>query len=362
MTLPELAEILFVTRKWPPAVGGMETWSFKLSEELAKLGPVEVIALPGQANGLPPKVFALLAFPFKVAWRYLRRKRAPEILHIGDMALWPIGLLTRLRKAPARIVISAHGTDVSYPRRGGLRGRLYGYYLRLGSRLLPHAAVIANSRMTAAAADENGWGNAFVVPLATDMRGKPAGGKHNSKLLFAGRLIKLKGCAWFIRNVLPKLPDGTVLQVAGTALDEIERTALAASGVEYLGKLDQTHLAAAYREAMCVVVPNIELPSGEFEGFGLVAPEAAAAGGVVLAAHCGALPEAVVDGKTGFLVAPQNPQAWVAAITRIANWTQAERTAFTGQSMKVASKLYSWQRVAKEVTDIYARVLSQPDT
>ncbi len=351
MSLPP--DILFVTRKWPPAIGGMETWSVKLSAELAKLRTVETIALPGRANGLPPKVSALLTFPLTVARRYFRRACAPAIIQVGDMALWPVGLLSRLRKGPTRVIIAAHGTDVSYPRRGGPRGRLYGFYLRLGAWLMPDATVIANSAVTAAAARENGWANIRIVPLATDLRDARPKDAHNGKLLFAGRLIKRKGCGWFIRNVLPKLPSGTVLQVAGTVLDDDERLALGAAGVEYLGKLDQTRLAAAYGRAMCVIVPNIQLPNGEFEGFGLVAPEAATAGGVVLAARCDGLPEAVIDGRTGFLVAPQDPAAWVAAIDRIARWTPEQRAAFTAEAMSTAKEVFSWPRVARDVVAVY---------
>ena len=47
--------VMFITRKWPPAVGGMETWSVRLAEELARIGPVEVVALPGRADRRPPR-------------------------------------------------------------------------------------------------------------------------------------------------------------------------------------------------------------------------------------------------------------------------------------------------------------------
>ena len=46
--------VLFITRKWPPAVGGMETYSHRLSGELAKHVPVQTVALPGAPSGLPP--------------------------------------------------------------------------------------------------------------------------------------------------------------------------------------------------------------------------------------------------------------------------------------------------------------------
>ena len=82
--------ILFVTRKWAPATGGMETYCLRLTETLAEHEPVEVIALKGRANGMPPGVLALLAFPFTVIARCLARREAPRVLHLGDMAVWPL--------------------------------------------------------------------------------------------------------------------------------------------------------------------------------------------------------------------------------------------------------------------------------
>lgn len=348
-------DICFVTRKWAPAVGGMETWSQQISAELAKHVPLEVIALPGRSNGLPPTALALLAFPFRVAWRYLRRKRAPDILHIGDMALWPVGLLARLRHSSTQIIMTAHGTDVSYTRRAGLRGRLYGAYLQLGARMLGNATVITNSRATERATHENGWSNTQVIPLATDIIGPAPDGSHNGSILFVGRLVELKGCAWFIRNVLPLLPEGFHLQVAGTCIDNDERAALTSPRVTYLGKLQGDLLVEAFSKAMCIVLPNIRPASGTFEGFGLVATEGAAAGGVVIAARCGGLPEAVVDQRTGFLIEPEQPELWANEIMRIAHWTEEERRSFIQKSMQCADAQFRWPRVAKDILQIYQR-------
>ncbi|MFC6657675.1 glycosyltransferase family 4 protein [Roseibium salinum] len=180
-----------------------------------------------------------------------------------------------------------------------------------------------------------------------------------TEILFVGRLVKRKGCAWFIRNVLPELPQDTVLQVAGTVSDREERSALEAPNVEYCGSLRGEALTNAYRNAMCVIVPNIELANGEFEGFGLVATEAAAAGGVVLAARCGGLPEAVVEGRTGFLVAAGNPADWVGAIQRIGGWSEQERADYTSASVNVVREHFSWRRVALDVAQIYCEAVDE---
>jgi glycosyltransferase involved in cell wall biosynthesis len=347
----DIPPTLFVTRKWPPAVGGMETWSVRMADELAKLGRVEVVALPGRPDGSAPATWRLLLFPFVVIARFLGAKPRPATVHLGDMALWPLGLVLG---AGRRTVVSAHGTDVAYHRRGGFRGTLYGAYLRLGAKLLPEAQVVANSAATAAAAAETGWRTAAIVPLATDLRAGDAAPGHDGSILFAGRLVTRKGCGWFVREVLPLLPEGTRLRIAGTPWDPSEAWVMNDPRVDYLGALPPAELARAYASAMCVVVPNIEPANGEFEGFGLVACEAAACGAVVLAARTGGLVEAVRDSETGFLLPSGDAAAWAKAIAEVKDWAPSRRARFLCQAAAAAARHYSWRRVARETAAVYA--------
>lgn len=345
--------IRFVTRKWPPAIRGMETYSLKLSRALREYAPVEVIALPGHPDGSPPSTAALIGFGIRAAAKILATRVPRGTVQVADMALWPLAFAARLRSRRWRLALSAHGTDVSYPLRGGAKGGLYGAYLRLGARCLRPAAAIANSAATAECARRHGFRRVSVVPLATDMR--PAGppGSPEDFVLFAGRLIEQKGCAWFIRNVLPALPDGLTLKVAGTVWAQSEGEALRRPRVDYIGPQDPEAMARLYARALCVVTPNIVLPNGEFEGFGLVATEAAACGGVSLASACGGLREAVIDGVTGFLVPSGEPDAWVSKVVEISGWPRETRSTFIERSVAETAARYSWARVAAETVAAY---------
>jgi len=344
--------IWLVSRKWPPAMGGMETYAHRLAAELATCAAVRRSVLPGRPDGSPPGAVRLVAFGLATALRLLTTRFRPDVVHVSDMASWPLALAARLRSRRTALVLSAHGTDVSYPRRGGLRGRAYGGYLRLGARLLPGAAVIANSAATAAAAAECGHGDVAVVRLAADAG--PAGTPASpTRVLFAGRLLPMKGCGWFAREVLPRLPEDMTLAVAGTLGDASEAEILNRPRVEYLGRLDPTDLRAAFAGSLCVVVPNVHGADGRFEGFGLVALEAAAAGGVVLAADHGGLPDAVRDGVTGFLLPPGDAAAWADAVVRIRGWSDARRAGFLRGAQAVVRRDYGWHRVARETLAVY---------
>lgn len=348
--------LMFVTRKWPPAMGGMETYCFKLVEELRKRHPVELMALPGSADGSVPTAAQMLRFGLTTAFRLLFGRSLPDLIHVGDMASWPFALLAKLRQPSIRVVLSAHGTDVGYGRRSGWRGWFYRSYLRAGAAILGSAKVVANSEATAEASRQAGFRDISVVPLASDFRAPPPPlPDAGSNLLFAGRLIRRKGLSWFVENVLPQLPNDIRLEVAGSLWSEEEAAALNDERVIYLGVLGQPELAAAYARALCVVIPNIEMANGEFEGFGLVAVEAAAAGGVVLASDTGGLQSAVRDGVTGFLEKSGNAAAWSANIIEIRNWDPARRRAFIAASLAEVRNHFSWDRVARETEAIYAR-------
>ena len=344
--------VAFVYRKWPPAMGGMETYAFRLAAELEPHAEVERLVLPGHSDGSVPRPAELLRFGLAAGARLLFSPAPAPVVHVADMASWPLAFCARIRRPGCRVLLSAHGTDVSYSARGGLRGRLYGAYLRLGARLLTGATVLANSAATARRAAAHGFAQVEVIPLAAEIEARPRRVPRRA-VLFPGRLIRLKGCRWFIDEVLPRLPDEITLDVAGTVWDRDEEAALAHPRVRYLGKLDRPALAQACADALCVVLPNIEMADGTFEGFGLVGVEAAAAGGVVLGSNHGGIPEAVLDGRTGILLPSGDARAWAAQIEEIAGWSEERRAGFVARAQDVCDRHFTWSRVGRETAARY---------
>lgn len=87
-----------------------------------------------------------------------------------------------------------------------------------------------------------------------------------------------------------------------------ERLGLALA-VRFLGYRDDRE---AILEALdCFVLPSL------WEGFGLVLLEAMAAGRPVVASRVGAIPEVVLDGKTGYLVDPHDGSALADSMVRV---------------------------------------------
>ena len=117
-----------------PAVGEMETYSSRLCETLESRVSLERIVLPGKADGAPPRWWSLFVFFICAAVSVGLRHRGPDVVHGADMASWPLATVTILNRNRPALVLSGHGTDVIYPRRATLIGRLYALYLKLGAR------------------------------------------------------------------------------------------------------------------------------------------------------------------------------------------------------------------------------------
>ena len=363
--------VLFITRKWPPAVGGMETYCVELTRRLAERVNLDLHCLPGRKNGAPPSAPALVWFGLTLALRLLTRPVRCDVAHAGDLTLWPLVVLARLRNRNARVVVSVHGTDASYATRRGGRARLYRFYLRLAARFLTDAVLIANSRATAGLMVRLGFAQPKIVPLAATPavlqdNHAPQSVPHRANadeapyILFAGRLTRFKGCGWFIENVLQRLDPSFRLKVAGAIVDAVEGRALERPRVDFLGPVDRRTLAALRANATVVVVPNIDEGPASFEGFGLAATEASSEGGVVLTSDLFGLRDAISDGETGFLLPANNAEAWRAKIAEIAAWSPETRGAFIENAATKNASAYSWDRVADETQAAYDGSADQP--
>lgn len=345
---------LFITRKWRPAVGGMETYCHEMAEELGRRVDLTIQALPGRADGGRPSIPAHMLFGLRMVWYLARRARSFDVIHAADMAIWPLAWLGGQVNRRAVAVASAHGTDVAYPVRRGILPWLYGLHLRLGALLAKRLRVIANSEATAALCRKSGYTEVRVVPLGVRVISRAPAERAEGYVLFVGRLVVRKGCGWFVREVLPLLPTDMTLRIAGTVWDSSERPAIDDPRVEFLGPVFGEELADLRRRAIAVVMPNVRLHEGDFvEGFGLAALETAADGGILCGARLGGIVDAVRDGETGFLLPSADPRAWAEKIEALSRWLPAERAALVENARAIVGREFTWERTATETLVVY---------
>lgn len=359
-------QVLLISRKWPPAVGGMETYSWELSQELEQIASVNLHTrvLPGRKDGRPPHAIAIAWFFASTAWFLFRSKNKYDVVHFGDMVQIGLACVSRWRSPNTRNVIALHGLDVIYGRRAGLLPRIYRSYLAWTRRRKCIDCFIANSRNTARLLEDQGFGPVAVVPLGVRLSAdhdRPAieAISEDRFILFFGRVFRRKGPRWFAEHVLPLLPPDVHLTVVGTVWDSDDG--------DYLEQNPRTRMPGAFpvdfgreefeemkRRAVAIVMPNVKNPDGrDVEGFGLTALEAADHGAPLVAADLEGIRDAVLEGQTGFLVAAEDEVAWASKIEELLEWSVEQRRQFATGSAQALRQHYSWARVARDTVAVY---------
>jgi glycosyltransferase involved in cell wall biosynthesis len=202
---------------------------------------------------------------------------------------------------------------------------------------------VAGIAAAAAAADPGALRSALGVP------------KDAPLLLAVGRLVEQKGhdvlLAALTEPAIAKTGAVLVLVGRGEALPALEAFARAnglGGRVVFAGvRPDVPALLAA---CDLFVMPS------RWEGFGLVAAEAMAAGRAVVASRISALPEVVDHGVTGTLVEPDDPAALAAAIADLLA-DPARRSSWGRAGHARAERLFTRERMNAEWRAEYARLV-----
>jgi glycosyltransferase involved in cell wall biosynthesis len=99
--------------------------------------------------------------------------------------------------------------------------------------------------------------------------------------------------------------------------------------------------------------------SSAWEGMPMVLLEAAAGGLPIVTTRVGGNQEAVLDGETGFLAPPRDPEALAAAMLRLMELGEAERRALGERGREHIRSRYGLSRVADRWEELYREVLSR---
>jgi glycosyltransferase involved in cell wall biosynthesis len=163
--------------------------------------------------------------------------------------------------------------------------------------------------------------------------------------------------------VLRKRFPGAVYRIAGPAPEGDYRRLLKGiirreklRGVRFLGPVDSTRLDQLYKEATVFLLLSQDLDL-RFEGFGLVYLEAGAYGLPVVGSRCGGIPDAVIDGETGYLVDPADAEAAGRAMIRLAE--DKALSLQMGLAGRARAERLTWDRFAEEQWAEYQKVLNR---
>lgn len=334
---------LLVTNDFPPKHGGIQSYLHELWRRMpAAETTVLTTAFPGSADWDEQQDFRIervrekvLLPTRKVARRIdaLAREVDASVIFLDPML--PLGL-TGPRLTTAPYVVVAHGSEITgYARLPGSK--------QLARRVMRNAAAVVAAGSYPAQASNDAAGRPLagvVIPPGVDgERFHPVDAAARAAtrrrfgldpdrplVLGVSRLVPRKGFDVVIEAMAGLDGFGTSgfgtagpqLAIAGAGRDRTRLEKRAQGNVTFLGRVDDADLPALYACADVFAMCCRDRWRGlEAEGFGIVFLEAAACGVPSVAGRSGGSHEAVADGETGYVVAPQDVDAVRVAIARL---------------------------------------------
>ncbi len=180
-------------------------------------------------------------------------------------------------------------------------------------------------------------------------------GERQKNILFVGRLTPYKKVDNLIRAI-SFLEDKPKLIVIGPTLDQQYRASLERLANElevdtsFLGRISDQLLVDYYSSATALVLPSID------ELFGLVLLEAMACELPVVGNKAGGVPEAVDDGKTGYLVRQGDIKQLTDRLRLLlTDQQEATRLGIAGRQRVLLE--FTWRHVAERSLSAYREVL-----
>jgi glycosyltransferase involved in cell wall biosynthesis len=286
----------------------------------------------------------------------LVRHEQPHIVHVNSAKAGALGRIAAwLGRVPIRIY-TVHGW--AFRAHGGAASTVYRWAERFLRPLTTVTVCVAESERRAGLAartcDER---TTVVIRNGVDPGGFEAGEHHSGRprLVTVGRLQAPKDAVTLIRALAALRGHSAEAVLVGdgpdrpTVEEEVRRFGLE-STVELLGERDD--VPELLRRADVFVL------SSNSEGLPLSILEAMAARLPVVASNVGGVPEVVVDGDTGLLVPPGDPQSLAAAIERLLEDPVLCRRLGEAGRIRVAEH-FDLAAVHQAHLDLYRRVLAR---
>jgi glycosyltransferase involved in cell wall biosynthesis len=149
-------------------------------------------------------------------------------------------------------------------------------------------------------------------------------------------------------------PDGKHLPRTGAFRDlaQLATRLHVRNRIVFAGELSQVDLAALLRSA------DLLVSASPYEPSGATTIQAMACGAPAIVSAVGGHLDAVIDGITGLLVAPEHPAMLAQRVRRLLD-APALRQAFGIAAVDRARSRYSWDRIGKETAAAYERCLDR---
>jgi glycosyltransferase involved in cell wall biosynthesis len=318
----------------------------------------ELAAAPPAARLDPVPMHGDLDVP--LAWRLARvlKRHAPDLVHVHSRRGADLfgGVAASLTGTPAVIT---RRVDTSEPR----------WLLR--AKLKPFRAVVALSGAIEAQVAASGISASRTVkiPSAVDTERFAPDPNARERLLktlgwssdalavgVVAQLIARKRHAWCLpelERLSRELPGVRIVFFGRGPLEAALRAAVASAGLAGVVTF------AGFRGDLAMLLPGLDVlvHPAEREGLGVALLEAASAGVPAVACAVGGIPDVVVDGETGVLVAVDDAAGFGHAIERLLRAPERRRELGAAARARAVRK-FGVERLAAAHSALYERVLA----
>lgn len=324
--------ILLVSFDFSLENGGIQNTGYLLAQYLSKYYDVTTFC---NSNGNKPEIEGVHSYKSKYK---SRNKFLPELIslhkkHHFDFALSTshydsISLLMLKKMYQVPYGIMAHGNELLSRSPSGFKEKWDNYiFSHLRRILLNNADLICSNTNFTKQLIEKISSNTNIVVIHPPISMMPICHDENNKskvLLTVCRLAKRKGCQNVIKalpRIIEKYPQIKYL-IAGSGSYEKELRMLTSElglddHVIFKGFITEEEKKYLYRTCGLFVMPSIRIDEEQsVEGFGISLVEANCFGKFVITSISGGIPEAVIDGETGFLVKEGDIEGLSTAVIR----------------------------------------------
>jgi phosphatidylinositol alpha-1,6-mannosyltransferase len=340
--------LLMVASNFPPVIGGIQTYAYELARGLVRRSSELLVVAPHSAgareydatSGVPtlrlPSIGDDLALSGVLPLSLLLRRRPFDVAFATHWApAFAVQQAARLTGHALPVFIAAHGKELLHrplsalPVAQAIYDRARSQALRRARGFFPVSQRTAQLLAAAGARPDgicvvsNGVDPEQYQPRdASALRAELAGSSAGPVVLSVARLVTRKGLDTALRAlpaVLRQWPALTYV-ILGDGPDYSRLAKLAGElgvtpNVRFIARATRP-LPDYYNACDLFVMPAREEP-GDIEGFGLVFLEAGACGKPAIGARAGGVTDAILDGETGMLVPPDDPEALARAMSEL---------------------------------------------
>ena len=375
--------ILIPAYDFKPALGGVANYGHELAVQFSQRARVHVVtrqlagmedfdqSLPYRITRIPTPQSGLFSFPlFARALRPLIRLEPPDVVFCP---MWfPDGAACRwaLRQAPIPYFVAAHGTEV-FENLAGAKNILRTLLLRTlkkkvfqqAEKIFPVSHYTRKAVLEEAPGSDdkvitvhNGVNREMFKQTALNSTFQAKYKSHGERILLTvTRLHPYKGVDRMLESLpaISRAVPNVRYLVVGDGPDRPRLQELTArlglqAQVCFLGRLTFSEIVDLYNLADLFVLLSREEPP-DVEGFGLVFLEAAACGLPSVGGRSGGIPEAVDDGRSGWLVDPSNTHLIATIIVDLLK--SPDKLKRASEFCLSASREASWERAGEKILE-----------